>query len=245
MRNLLAVVPLALSLALPACASDKSKSEEPGITRQQAEDILNELREIRKLLEKGSGPGTFIGSDGKVYMKLDGSPALGSKAAPLTIVEFTDYQCGFCQRFHKVTFPEIRKKYIDTGKVRFVSRDLPLAFHSNASRAAEAARCAGDQNQFWEMRDQLVKNAEKLAAADIEGYARDLKLDMSAFKSCVDSGKYAPAVKSDVAMASSLRIEGTPSFVIGKTTPEGVEGTVVVGALPLAAFDTQLEEASH
>jgi protein-disulfide isomerase len=246
MRNLLAIVPLALSLTFPACAGDK-KSEEPGITRQQAEDILNELREIRKLLEKGAGPSAsaLIGADGKVHMKIDGSPALGSKAAPLTMVEFTDYQCGFCQRFHKVTFPEIRKKYIDTGKVRFVSRDLPLSFHSNASRAAEAARCAGDQNRFWEMRDQFVTNAENLSPGDIEGYARDLKLDMSAFKSCVDGGKYAEAVKSDAAMASLLRINGTPAFVIGKTTPEGVEGTILTGALPLDAFEAQLDEASH
>jgi protein-disulfide isomerase len=247
MKNLLAIVPLAISLAWPVCAADKSKPEEPGITRQLADEILNELREIRKLLEKGAGPATtaLIGSDGKVYMKLDGTQELGSKTAPLTMVEFTDYQCGFCQRFHTVTFPEIRKKYVDTGKLRFVSRDLPLSFHSNASRAAEAARCAGDQNRFWEMRDRLVANADKLAQADIEGYARDLKLDMTAFKSCVEDRKYALAVKNDSGIASALRIEGTPTFVIGKTTSEGMQGEIVTGALPLEAFEAKLNEASH
>ena len=144
-----------------------------------------------------------------------------------------------------MTFPEIRKKYVDTGKVRFVSRDLPLSFHSNASRAAEAARCAGDQNRFWDMRDRLVANAEKLAPADIEGYARDLKLDMAAFKSCVEDRKYALAVKNDATVASALRIEGTPTFVIGKTTPEGMQGEIVTGALPAEAFEAKLDEAAH
>lgn len=248
MRRLVAIAPLVLSLVLPACAAEKSaskkKAEESGITREQADEILNELRQIRQLLEKGAGPaaGVAIDAGGKVRMKLNDTPVLGNKDAPVTMVEFTDFQCGFCQRFHTVTFPELRKKYIDTGKVRFVSRDLPLEFHGNAFRAAEAARCAADQKQFWGMRDRLVANASKLSPPDIETYALDLKLDMAAFKSCVETGKHAAEVKNDVAMASALRIDGTPSFIIGKTTPEGVEGTVITGALPLEAFEAKLSE---
>lgn len=247
MRRFVAIAPLVLSLAFPACAAEKKKTEDSGITREQADEILNELRQIRQLLEKGAGPaaGAAIDAGGKVRMKLNGTPVLGNKDAPLTMVEFTDYQCGFCQRFHTVTFPEIRKKYIDTGKVRFISRDLPLEFHSNAFRAAEAARCAADQKQFWGMRDRLVANASKLSPPDIETYALDLKLDMAAFKSCVESGKHAAEVKNDVATASVLRIDGTPSFIIGKTTPEGVEGTVIMGALPLEAFEAKFGELSQ
>ena len=161
------------------------------------------------------------------------------------MVEFTDYQCGFCQRFHTVTFPEIRKKFIDTGKVRFVSRDLPLEFHSNAFRAAQAARCAADQGQYWDMRDRLVANPAKLAQQDLEQHAQELKAEPGKFKSCLDSGKYSDAVKKDVSIASSLRIDGTPAFVIGKSTKDGVEGTVVMGALPFDAFETKLTEASQ
>jgi protein-disulfide isomerase len=239
------VIPLAISLALPACAADKKTAEESGITRAQADEILNELRQIRQLLEKGASPAATLEAGGKVRMKLDGIPMLGDKNAPLTMVEFTDYQCTFCQRFHTVTFAEIRKKYIDTGKVRFVSRDLPMDFHSNAFRAAQSARCAGDQKQFWGMRDMLVANAARLSADDINGFAQNLKLDMAAFKSCLQSEKYAAAVKSDTALALSLRIDGTPGFILGKSTPEGVEGTILMGALPLEAFEAKFDEAAR
>jgi protein-disulfide isomerase len=247
MRQFVATIPLALAMLLPAGAAEKKKPEDTGITREQADAILNELRQIRQLLERGAGPsaGATVDAAGKVRMNLNNVPLLGNKDAPLTMVEFTDYQCGFCQRFHTATFPEIRKKYVDSGKVRFFSRDLPLEFHSNAFRAAEAAHCAADQKQFWGMRDRLVANANKLTPADIETYALDLKLDMAAFKSCVETGKHAGDVKNDVAMASSLRIDGTPSFIIGKSTPEGVEGVVVTGALPLEAFEAKLAELSQ
>ncbi len=234
-------------MLLPACAAEKKNSDDAGITREQADEILNELRQIRQLLEKSSGPlgDASIDATGKVRMRLGDAPLLGSKDAPLTMVEFTDYQCGFCRRFHTATFPEIRRKYVDSGKVRFYSRDMPLEFHSNAFRAAEAARCAADQKQFWNMRDRLVANPAKLSPADIETHALDLKLDMAAFKACVESGKHAAAVKRDAAMAASLRIDGTPSFIIGKSTPEGVEGVVVMGALPLEAFEAKLAEMAR
>jgi len=158
------------------------------------------------------------------------------------MVEFTDYQCTFCQRFHMVTFPELKKKYIDTGKVRFVSRDFPLEFHSNAFHAAEAARCAGDQGMFWEMRDTLVANATKLSPDEILAYAQSLKLQMPAFRSCMDSGKQRDAIRKDMTEAGALDINGTPSFLIGKSTAEGVDGEVVVGALPLEAFDQKIRD---
>jgi protein-disulfide isomerase len=247
MRKFIAIGTLAVGLAVAAAAADKKKPEgEAGITREQADEILDELRQIRQLLEKGAGPAAAAQDpSGKVRVRIGNAPILGDKNAPLTMVEFTDYQCGFCQRFHTATFPEIRKKYIDTGKVRFVSRDLPLEFHSNAMRAAQAARCAGDQGKFWAMRDQLVANAGKLTPADIAGYAKQIKLDVGTFQSCVDSGKHAAAVKADRAAAEALRIDGTPAFVVGKSTPEGVEGVVVVGALPLDAFEAKLEEAAE
>ena len=147
MNKFVAIGTLAVGLAVGAGAADKKKTEpEPGITRAQADEILDELRQIRQLLEKNAAAAPAAPeAGGKVRVKIEKLPVLGDKNAPITMVEFTDYQCGFCQRFHMSTFPEIRKKFIDTGKVRFVSRDLPLDFHSNAMRAAQAARCAGDQ----------------------------------------------------------------------------------------------------
>jgi protein-disulfide isomerase len=170
---------------------------------------------------------------------------LGSKDAPLTMVEFTDFQCPYCQRFHVQTFAELKKNYIDTGKMRFVSRDLPLDFHPNAMQAANAGRCAGEQGKFWELRDIMNSNPEKLDIGSLAGYAQDLKLDVAAFRSCVESGKYKDKIQNDIQLAEKVGASGTPAFVIGKSTPDGVDGEVVVGALPYSMFDQKLKEMAR
>ncbi len=123
-----AVLPLALLLPLGAQdKQDKKKSANDGITREQADQILDELRQIRQLLEKqteAKAPGPAVTAKAKLH--LEGAPMLGHKDAPITMVEFTDYQCPYCQRFHLQVYSELKKNYIDTGKVRFFSRDLPL-----------------------------------------------------------------------------------------------------------------------
>src|SRR5262249_34610175 len=120
------------------------------ITREQAEAILTELRAIHQLLDRQpSSSARPASSLPTVRMAVgDGWYAVGRDDAPVTIVEFSDYECPFCRRFHLETFPELKKNYVDTGKVRFVSRDLPLDIHANAFRAALTARCAGDQGRF-------------------------------------------------------------------------------------------------
>jgi protein-disulfide isomerase len=239
MRTTAAVAALAGVLLSPV------SGQEPGITRQQADQILSELREIRRLLEKQARAEAQQEPEpqrAKIAVK-PGSNILGSPNAPLTMVEFTDYQCPFCQRFHTDTFYEIKKNWIDTGKLRFVSRDFPLGFHPNAFRAAAAARCAGDQKQFWRMRDMLASNPSKLAPADLTGYAKEMQLDLKAFQACLDSGKYKAAVDADVGEAQKLGVSGTPSFILGRSTPVGVDGEIVVGALPYAAFDEKLKGA--
>jgi len=220
---------------------------EPGITRQQADQILTELRQIRQILEKQAKLAQEAAQaqqepkTPKVQVKLEGMQMLGKPDAPLTIVEFTDYQCPFCQRFHMTTFGELKKEYVDTGKARFFSRDLPLDFHPNAFRAAEAARCAGDQGQFWLMRDVLGSNPSKLSADNIDKYAEDLKLNMPTFRSCMELGKYKDTIQNDLKVAQSIGVNGTPSFVIGKTTAQGVDGELLVGALPFGSFDEKLK----
>ena len=229
-----AALPLALLLPLGA--------QDTGITRQQADEILNELRQIRQLLEKQAKPAApQEPQPTEAKLKLEGAEMLGSKDAPLTIVEFTDYQCPFCQRFFLTTFPELKKSYIDTGKVRFYSRDMPLDFHANAMRAAQAARCAADQKQFWTLRDIMGANPDKLDMASLVSYASDLKMDVSKFRGCVESEKYKNAVQSDVMEAMKIGATGTPSFVIGKSTPEGVDGELMIGAMPYGMFDDKLK----
>src|SRR5437763_9129515 len=177
----LAALPLALSLPLCAqVAAGASGNQEQGITRQQADQMLNELRQIRQLLEQQHAKAAPAAPEPpkvtRATLNMEGVAMLGSKDAPLTIVEYTDYQCPFCQRFHVTAFTELKKNYIDTGKVRFYSRDLPLDFHPNAMRAAMAGRCAADQGQFWKLRDMMGANPDKLDMDHIAGFAGDLKL---------------------------------------------------------------------
>jgi protein-disulfide isomerase len=167
---------LTLPLAIAGFSQSTSSpapvpSDEPGITREQANQILEELKEIRHLLEKQSrpmapAPVKTVPQTGK--MRVEGGFSLGSRDAPLTIVEFTDYECQFCRQFESTTFAELRKKYVDTGKVRFVIRDFPLiSIHRSAMQAAEASRCAGDQGKFWPMHDALFSGPPALEAKQL------------------------------------------------------------------------------
>jgi protein-disulfide isomerase len=234
---------LALPLAAQVSSKDAAKSADlsSGITRQQADEILNELRQIRQLLEKqqrAAEPPVI-----KARLDLKGFQMLGNKDAPITMVEFTDYQCPYCQRFHKNTFGELKKNYIDTGKVRFYSRDLPLVdSHPDALRAAQAGRCAADQGQFWALRDLMAAEPSKLDLENLAKYAGDLKMDVPAFRSCVESDKYKSAVRKDIDEAMKIGATGTPTFVVGKSIPDGVDGELVIGALPYESFDEKLKD---
>lgn len=220
-----------------------------GISRTQADVIISELRQIRELLEKGAlsaakqAPAAAPEVPTRATLTLQGGEWLGDPKAPLTMVEYADYQCPFCQQFHLTTYDQIIKAYVDSGKLRYTVKDLPLDFHPNAMGAAQAARCAGDQKQFWKMRDTLIAKADKLSPDEITGYAKSLQLNMATFKSCMDSGKYKAIVQKEATEANALNISGTPSFVIGVSTPDGVDGMVFVGAQPFADFETKFKEA--
>ena len=232
----------AFALALPlAVAGHAQPAQEPGITRQQANDMLTELRLIRQLLERQAQADAKPPEPAHARINLEGSEVLGSKTAPVTIVEFTDYQCPFCQRFHVTVFGDLKKQYIDTGKVRFYSRDLPLdVIHPNAHRAAEAARCAADQHQSWALRDAMGAHPNELDMDNLVADAKGLKMDVPQFRACVEGHKYKDAVDGDVLEARRIGADGTPAFVIGKSTPEGVDGELMVGAQPLIEFERRL-----
>jgi protein-disulfide isomerase len=238
MTKFLAFVLLAV---LPLAAQDKT------ITREQADEIIKELRQIRQLLEKQQVKPAGQQEDQPTRAKITDLSAvsmIGSKDAPLTIVEYTDYQCPFCQRFHLTAYPEIKKNYIDTGKARFYSKDLPLDFHPNAMRAAQAAHCAGEQGKFWQLRDTMGANPDKLDMGHILGFAADLKLDTQKMQECINSDKYKQRVESDVAEAMRIGANGTPAFIIGKSVGNGVDGELVVGAMPYSQFDKTLRDAA-
>jgi protein-disulfide isomerase len=233
-----------LIIFIVCAATARDGNKDPGITREQAEDILKELRQIRQLLETQAKPVApaprTVPQTGK--LRLGGGFSLGSNDAPITIVEFTDYQCPFCRQFQNTTFAELRKKYIDSGKVRFIVRNFPLGGHPNAMPAAEAARCAGDQGKFWPMHDTLFGEPDKLVRESLVENAEVLKLDVGMFRSCLDSDKHKTEIQNDMQTALSLQIMATPSFLVGKTTGEDLEGVIIIGSQPLAVFQTKMKE---
>lgn len=214
------------------------------ITRAQADQILGELHSIRTLLEqKNTAQAAPAAPAPPSYATVAMTGAsLGQKDAPVVMVEFTDFQCPFCKRFHDTVFPDLVKKYVDTGKLRIVSRNLPLPFHQNAQPAALAAACANQQGKFWPMRERLFAKNDSLTTSNILGAAEGASLDLAKFKTCWEGKEFEAAVKKDSDEAGSVGITGTPSFVVGKPNGDKLHGVIVVGAQPLATFEAEIDK---
>lgn len=161
-----------------------------------------------------------------VSLSGEGVATLGQNDAPITIVEFSDFQCPFCRNFWQDTLPSIKKDYIDTGKARIVYRNFPLSFHPGAKPAAEAADCAGEQGKFWGMHDKIFAEQTKLGQGTVNFTSDDLKkwataigLDKTKFNACLDSEKYASEVEKDLAEGTADGVSGTPSFFVAAKLP--------------------------
>ncbi|MHB8626404.1 MAG: DsbA family protein [Aggregatilineales bacterium] len=160
------------------------------------------------------------------------SPSLGPDSAPVTLVEFSDFQCPFCEQFFLQTEKALLQKY--QGKIRFVYRNFPLSdIHPYAQSAAEAAQCAYEQNKFWEYHDLLFQNQAQLGQDNLYlSDAKQLNLDLTAFTACLNSHKYAEKVQNDYGEGVALGINGTPTFF--------VNGRILVGAQPLSVFSAYI-----
>ena len=181
-----------------------------------------------------NNPGAVVVPSEKVNVAIGDAPTLGSSNAPVTIVEFTDYQCPFCGRAYLQTYPVIKSSYIDTGKVLYVAKDFPLtSIHPQAQKAAEAARCANEQGKFWEMHDKLFSNQESLSVENEKIWAGELGLDKTKFNTCLDSGKYTSAVQAEATQGQQLGVQGTPAFF--------VNGRIISGACPSQTFDQAIQ----
>jgi protein-disulfide isomerase len=211
--------------------------------RQVQAATLREVQEIRRLLlgQRGlaESPPTPEIIDGR-------GPTLGQASAPVTIVEFADYQCPFCGQFFRETLPPLVAEYVKTGRVRFVYRDFPLSsMHPRALKAAEAARCAGDQQRYWEYHDALFQNQSSLEESELVHRALTLKLDITAFRRCLDSGRHSDAIKQSLAEAERVGVDGTPVFFLGRVDPGTTNVRVVrviQGAKSFPEFKEVIEE---
>ncbi len=213
--------------------------------KQGQEEIKRELQELRQLIltrlaARPSGPNVR-----NIIFEIGDNPHKGEQTAPLTLIEFTDYQCPYCSRHVRETAPQIIEQYVATGQLRYVLVDLPLNIHKLAFKAAEVADCAGEQGKYWEMHDRLFQNQRQLEPW--MAHAEAVGLDLAQFQACLDSEKYAPQIRQDMALAQRLGATGTPSFVIARTdlqNPTRVKGlSFIRGARPFAAFQAEIEQA--
>jgi protein-disulfide isomerase len=174
-------------------------------------------------------------------VSVDDDPYLGKKNAPITMIEFSDFQCPFCRSFWRDTLPLIKSEFIDTGKLKFVYRDFPLSFHEGAMPAAQATECAKDQDKYWEMHDKIFEEQAKKGSgtisfnnSDLKKWAGEIGLKMDLFNSCFDSGKYVEEIRKDMEDGQAAGVTGTPAFFIN--------GRLVVGAQPYSVFKNIIEE---
>lgn len=175
-------------------------------------------------------------------ISLDDDPVLGNSEARVAIVEFSDYQCPFCRTFHTRVFPVLKTNYIDTGKVKFVYRDLALNFHPEAENAAIAANCAGEQHAYWRMNERLFQDQERLGAELYKELAKEFGLDAEAFESCLADARHRDEIGKDLKYAESIGVDGTPVFFIGIVEGnEIVDVQQIVGAQPPALFAQIIE----
>ncbi len=165
---------------------------------------------------------------------------LGDANAPVTIVEFSDYQCPFCRRAFEDAEKKVIENYVNTGKVRIYFKDFPLSFHPDAPAAANAARCAGEQGKYWEMHDAIFvgQGPAELGTVAINAsvyttYAKEMGLKEPQFTQCVQSDKYASEVQADTAQGIAAGVSGTPTFFVNNQQ--------VVGAQPYEAFKAAID----
>lgn len=206
---------------------------------QQGQQALKkDLDEIKKML-RGPQPKE------DVTLSVDGSPYMGDPKAKLTLIEFSDYQCPFCARHSAQTLPQIVNDYVKTGKVKYVLLDFPLQnLHPAAPKAAEAARCGGEQGKYWEMHDRLVANPKTIDRSGLAGHAKGLGLNVPVFEKCVESGKYADKVRRDLEAGQEAGVNGTPTFFLGLTDPNDPHvkaAATLVGAQPFSRFKEAID----
>jgi protein-disulfide isomerase len=211
----------------------------PAINRYLADQQRDTARQALITELKKAGPAIRVSLDApRMAVTLAATdPAVGPASAPVTLVEFSDYQCPFCQRVEP-TLKRLRQTYGD--KLRIVWKDFPLTqIHPQAFKAGEAGHCAGEQGKFWEYHDRLFGNQQALQPADLKKHAADLGLDAASFGACLDSSKYGERVRDGVSQGTALGVNSTPTIFINGRRLSGAQPYEVF----VAAIDEELSRA--
>lgn len=230
--------------ALPAESKGTENAAGLEQLRDEVRELKDEIRLLRETLEKRTSEAREQKDTVRTAMvSIDDDAMMGSIDAPVTMIEFSDYQCPFCKDYVKKTFSQIKARYIDTGQVRYVFRDFPLSsMHQQAERASVAATCAGRQGKYWEMHDKLFDSQSILRNEPWEALALDLRLDLEALRKCMKSPEAYEEARKDMVDGRAAGVQGTPGFFIGVTRPgKFIEGKFIRGALPFDVFKTEID----
>jgi len=208
---------------------------------------VESLKEGQRKLATSVGEARAGSTKPDVVIDVSNNPALGVDTAIPTLIEFSDYECPYCIRHFRTTYPQIESDYIRTGKIRYVFRDLPIADnHPMAIRAHEAAHCADEQHKFWDLHPKLFSAPGTHDPASLEARAKEAGLDLAAFRECISSGRTTAGIQASVDLAEKLGADGTPMFFVGlrdlATNRVRVLDTLS-GAQPYSAFQRMLDEA--
>jgi protein-disulfide isomerase len=236
------------ALLLSSCSKGNENEkilEELKTIRAEMAQLREAVSDIHRIaLKSNQNTGNNNKNVAEINIKLDveAHAVLGDESAKVTIVEFSDFQCPFCARFHKQTFPSIKKDYIDTGKVKYILMDYPLGFHGEAVSAALAANCAARQNAYWEMKDGLFENQRQLNQQLYGTLAQKYKLDINKFETCLKDPQEKSKIDRSLSLGQQLAVNGTPHFFIGNVkNGQLVNARRVAGAQPYASFSKVLD----
>ena len=221
-------------------ADPETLAQEIEALKEGHRQIRGDLEEIKNLLHGGKAP-----APSNPVVSLEGTVFKGDPEAKLTLIEFSDYGCPFCSRHVRETAPQL-EVYIAAGTVKHVFHDFPIeALHPQAVKAHEAARCAGDQDRYWEMHDHLFANQTALAPQALVRYAEEQGVaDVPAFTECLTGGTHTQAVRRAIAAGQAAGVTGTPTFMLGLTEPGSdtvTAVTTVVWAHPFARFQQAID----
>ena len=252
LTRVIITIALLLAAGKPLMAStseDLQTLKESVETLQKGqEQMQKDLEEIKKLLQQGApraapGQQAFKPTD----MQLGDVNYKGQQDAPVTLVEFSDYQCPFCKRHATTVMPALLQSYVDNGKLRYVMREYPIEnLHRRAVAASKAALCAGDQGDYWGMHDALFNDQRANTDENFQEFAANLGFDAAAFTDCMGDDRHMAQIKADQTAGQRLGISGTPSFVLGLTDPDDSSKVnltkFIRGAQALPAFEAAIDD---
>jgi protein-disulfide isomerase len=235
--------------ALVFCQSGQAQQPTDLSTlKKQIDTLERQQRLILKKLDElvsGSPSQSGMNPTALTATEIGGEVFKGEAGAKVAVIEYADFECPFCGQYERDTFPQVSKNYIETGKIKYLYRDLPL-HHPHAMAAARASHCAGDQGKYWNMHDTLFANQANLADDHLSELAGTLGLDAGTFTKCLAGDKFTDQIQASVAGANKLGINATPAFVIGTLDKDGKTVKInkrIIGAVGYDTLKTELDAA--